>query len=119
MKVAVLLETDTALRNELEGQYAYVLIDEYQDTNAPQYRIAELLTRDHGNLCATGDPDQSIYGWRGANIENILRFEEDHPSATVVRLEQNYRSTQHILTAADALISGNVNRKQKSLWTKN
>ncbi len=119
MKVALLLEKDTALRNELEDQYAYVLIDEYQDTNAPQYKIAELLTRDHGNLCATGDPDQSIYGWRGANIENILRFEDDHPAATVVRLEQNYRSTQHILTAADALIAGNINRKEKTLWTEN
>lgn len=119
MKVAVLLETDAGLRNELEAQYAYVLIDEYQDTNMPQYKIAELLTRDHGNLCATGDPDQSIYGWRGANIENILRFEQDHPTATVVRLEQNYRSTQRILTAADALIGGNLNRKQKALWTEN
>jgi len=117
MRMAMLLTRDEALRDELESRYPYVLIDEYQDTNAAQYKLAELLTRDRHNICATGDPDQSIYGWRGANIENILRFEHDFPDATIVRLEQNYRSTQRILQAADALIAGNINRKAKTLWT--
>jgi len=119
MRMALLLARDDALRGELESRCPYVLIDEYQDTNAAQYKIAELLTREHRNICATGDPDQSVYGWRGANIENILRFEHDFPDATIVRLEQNYRSTQRILAVADALISGNVNRKEKTLWTEN
>ncbi|UCE61935.1 MAG: UvrD-helicase domain-containing protein, partial [Phycisphaerales bacterium] len=81
--------------------------------------IARLLTRERENICATGDPDQSIYGWRGANIENILTFEQDYPAAKVVRLEQNYRSTKRILAAADALIAGNTKRKEKTLWTEN
>ena len=119
MRVALLLQDDGDLRNRLEQRYRYVLIDEYQDTNQAQYLIAHLLTQQHGNLCATGDPDQSIYGWRGANIKNILRFEEDHPGAAVVRLEQNYRSTKRILAAASSLISANVRRKEKTLWTDN
>lgn len=119
MRVALLLERDEDLRNELEARYRYVLIDEYQDTNAAQYRIAHLLTRDHKNLCATGDPDQSIYAWRGADVGNILRFEQDYPEAKVVYLEQNYRSTKRILAAADALIAGNAERKEKTLWTAN
>jgi len=90
-----------------------VLIDEYQDTNAAQYRIARRLTEKRRNICATGDPDQSIYGWRGADIQNILSFEEDYPDAKVVRLEQNYRSTKRVLAAADRLIAGNLNRKIK------
>ncbi len=119
MKTALLLETDEELRARLEDRYRYLLIDEYQDTNEAQYRIAHLLTRQRRNLCVTGDPDQSIYGWRGANIRNILRFEEDHPDAVVVRLEQNYRSTQRILAAAGELIEANVQRKEKRLWTEN
>lgn len=119
MRMALLLERDEALRDELEDRHRYVLIDEYQDTNTAQYRIARLLTKRQRNLCATGDPDQSIYGWRGANIENILHFEQDYPDATVVRLEQNYRSTKRILAAADALISRNARRKKKGLWTEN
>jgi DNA helicase-2/ATP-dependent DNA helicase PcrA len=119
VRVAIWLARDGDLREELEDRYRYVLIDEYQDTNVAQYRIARLLTRRRQNLCATGDPDQSIYGWRGANIENILSFERDYPNAKVVRLEQNYRSTKCILSAADELIAGNVNRKAKSLWTEN
>ncbi len=119
MRVAMLLSKDSDLRAELEDRYRYVLVDEYQDTNAAQYLIARELTRRNKNLCATGDPDQSIYGWRGANIRNILSFEQDHPGAKVIRLEQNYRSTKRILAAADALIAGNVNRKIKTLWTQN
>lgn len=117
--VARALDRDAELRADLEDHYRYVLVDEYQDTNGAQYLIARQLTRQNGNLCATGDPDQSIYGWRGANIENILAFERDYPNARVVRLEENYRSTQRILSAADRLIAENQKRKAKSLWTKN
>ena len=117
MRVALLLQGDAELRDRLEDRYRYVLIDEYQDTNAAQYTIARLLTRQRENICATGDPDQSIYGWRGANIENILTFERDYAGAKVVRLEQNYRSTKRILGAADRLIAANELRKEKSLWT--
>ncbi|MCH8966853.1 MAG: UvrD-helicase domain-containing protein [Planctomycetes bacterium] len=119
MRVALMLARDGALRDELEDRFRYVLIDEYQDTNAAQYRIAGLLTQQRHNLCATGDPDQSIYGWRGADIGNILSFDEDHPDASVVRLEQNYRSTKRILAAANSLISANTQRKEKTLWTHN
>ncbi len=119
MRTALTLSRDDELRAELENRYRYVLIDEYQDTNAAQYQIARLLTQEHLNLCATGDPDQSIYGWRGADIGNILSFERDYAGAKVVRLEQNYRSTKRILLAADALIAGNVMRKEKRLWTQN
>ncbi len=119
MRMAMVLSRDGELRAELEHRYRYVLIDEYQDTNAAQYQIARLLTQEHENICATGDPDQSIYGWRGADIGNILSFERDYAKAKVVRLEQNYRSTKRILAAADALIASNVMRKEKGLWTEN
>ena len=119
MRVALMLSRDAELRTTLENRYQYVLIDEYQDTNAAQYMIARLLTQERKNLCATGDPDQSIYGWRGADIGNILSFERDYPKAKVVRLEQNYRSTGKILAAADALIAENKQRKAKRLWTQN
>ncbi len=117
--VAALLGKDADLCEELEDRFQYVLIDEYQDTNVAQYLMARLITAKRRNICATGDPDQSIYGWRGANIENILSFERDYPDAKVVRLEQNYRSTKRILAAADALIAGNLRRKEKTLWTEN
>src|SRR5690606_1992609 len=103
---------------QLQDKYQYILIDEYQDTNHAQFMIAAALAQRHGNLCATGDPDQSIYGWRGANIRNILEFEQHYPGAKVVRLEQNYRSTGHILAAADALIKHNRARKHKELFTE-
>ena len=119
LKLALLLKADEDLRKQLERRYTHVLIDEYQDTNSAQYLIAHLITEQHQNICATGDPDQSIYGWRGAEIGNILRFEEDHVEARVVRLERNYRSTQRILAAASAVIEHNVERKDKTLWTKN
>ncbi|HEU4369401.1 MAG TPA: UvrD-helicase domain-containing protein, partial [Methylomirabilota bacterium] len=96
-----------------------VLVDEYQDTNRAQYRIIRLLTAEHRNVCVVGDSDQSIYKWRGADIHNILDFEEDFPGTKVVRLEQNYRSTQSILSLAAGVIAHNVQRKDKTLWTEN
>lgn len=107
------------LRAKLDEHYRYVLVDEYQDTNQAQYRIVAALSQDYPNLCVTGDPDQSIYGWRGARIENILRFERDYPQARVIRLEENFRSTKAILRSADRLIGHNRQRKAKSLRTGN
>jgi DNA helicase-2/ATP-dependent DNA helicase PcrA len=117
--VAVLLTEFPELRDQLDERFRYVLVDEYQDTNQAQYRIVVALSQTYRNLCATGDPDQSIYGWRGARIENILRFENDFPDVKVVRLEQNFRSTKSILAAADQLIAKNIYRKAKTLVTDN
>jgi DNA helicase-2/ATP-dependent DNA helicase PcrA len=108
----------TVLR-ELQDRFQYLLIDEYQDTNHAQYVIAHALAQRHRNICVVGDPDQSIYAWRGADIKNILEFERDYPDATVVRLEQNYRSSRRILRIASQLISRNTQRKDKGLWTEN
>jgi DNA helicase-2/ATP-dependent DNA helicase PcrA len=119
MHVCRLLMENEEIRAELDHRYRYIMVDEYQDTNLPQYQIVRALSHDYPNLCATGDPDQSIYGWRGAEIGNILRFEHDFPGVRVVRLEQNYRSTKAILRAADSLIGHNLRRKEKSLFTEN
>ena len=116
---AQLLREDAEVRAQLDRQYRFVLVDEYQDTNLAQYAIARALSCDEPHLCVTGDPDQSIYGWRGANLGNILHFEDDFPGAQVVRLEQNYRSTRHILAVADYLIRHNTRRKHKELVTDN
>ena len=118
MRVAFLLRDRPDLRRLLAQRYRYILIDEYQDTNRAQYIIAHGIAMNHENICATGDPDQSIYAWRGADIKNILEFETDYPNATVVRLEENYRSTQPILSAASKLIACNTLRKEKALWTR-
>lgn len=115
MRAAFLIEQNEAVRRELSNRFTYLLIDEYQDTNHAQYRIAKSLASAHGNICATGDPDQSIYRWRGADISNILAFEKDWPDALVVKLQENFRSTPQILLSADRLISANKARKLKSL----
>jgi DNA helicase-2/ATP-dependent DNA helicase PcrA len=119
MHVALMLQGDGTLRESLDQRFRYILVDEYQDTNLAQYAIVRALSQDYPNLAVTGDPDQSIYGWRGATIRNILEFERDFPDVLVVRLEQNYRSTKRILRAADQLIGHNVQRKAKELFTEN
>ncbi|MDG2470184.1 MAG: UvrD-helicase domain-containing protein [Pirellulaceae bacterium] len=117
LHVAKLLIDNPEVREELDARYQYISVDEYQDTNYAQYVILKMLSMDYRNLAVTGDPDQSIYGWRGANIRNILDFEKDFPETTVVRLEQNYRSTPNILEVADHLIEYNTQRKEKHLFT--
>jgi len=112
-----LLKTSTETRDYYNRRYRYILIDEYQDTNRPQYELMRMLAGERHNVCAVGDEDQSIYSWRGADIRNILEFEKDFPEAKIVRLEQNYRSTQTILQAASAVVANNVRRKGKNLWT--
>jgi len=119
MQTVNLLANHENIRNKYQNRFRYVLVDEYQDTNHAQYRLVSLLVGHTHNICVVGDDDQSIYGWRGANIENILSFEKDYPNAKIVKLEENYRSTQRILNAANAVISKNDNRASKSLWTKN
>jgi len=113
-----LLRHDTATREAWNRRLGYILIDEYQDTNRPQYDLMRLLSESHQNVCVVGDEDQSIYSWRGADIRNILDFERDYPGATVIRLEQNYRSTKNILSAAGAVVENNKARKGKKLWTE-
>ncbi len=112
-----LLKASAEVREHYQCRYRYLLVDEYQDTNRPQYEMMKLLAGERKNVCAVGDEDQSIYSWRGADIRNILEFEKDFPNATIVRLEQNYRSTQVILEAAGAVVANNLQRKGKKLWT--
>ncbi len=118
MSVAV-LEKVPQLRKYYSDWYGYILVDEYQDTNRPQYELLRLLTVSHSNLFVVGDEDQSIYKFRGADIQNILKFEKDFPGARIIRLEQNYRSTQNILRVAGAVVGNNIERKGKTLWTEN
>src|SRR5499427_6014821 len=112
-----LLKSSAEVRERYQRRYEYLLIDEYQDTNRPQYELIKLLAGSRHTVCVVGDEDQSIYSWRGADIRNILEFEHDFPEARVIRLEQNYRSTQFILEAASAVVANNVKRKGKTLWT--
>jgi len=117
MHAITLLQRHPDVQKEYHNQFRYILVDEYQDTNVAQYLWLRLLAQKNQNICCVGDDDQSIYGWRGAEVGNILRFSEDFPGAKIVRLEQNYRSTGHILAAASALITANENRLGKTLWT--
>src|SRR5712671_3820661 len=117
LKTVDVFEQSERVRNKYAEQFRYVMVDEYQDTNRPQYLLIRRLAEVHRNLCVVGDPDQSIYKWRGADLRNILDFEHDFPEARIVKLERNYRSTQIILDAASAVIRENRNRKDKRLWT--
>ena len=112
------LELFEEVRERWRRTFRHVLVDEYQDTNHAQYRLLQLLASEHGNLMVVGDEDQSIYGFRHADIRNILDFEHDFPEAAVVKLEQNYRSTQTILSAANAVVERNRERRPKELWTE-
>src|SRR5580698_4637545 len=113
-----LLQHDQPTREKLNRRYEFLMVDEYQDTNRSQYELMRLLSADRGNIAVVGDEDQSIYGWRGANIRNILDFERDFPGAEIIRLEQNYRSTKSILEAASAVVAHNTERIGKWLWTE-
>jgi DNA helicase-2/ATP-dependent DNA helicase PcrA len=117
LKTVDIFEQSERVRTKYATQFRFVMVDEYQDTNRPQYILIRRLAEIHRNLCVVGDPDQSIYKWRGADLRNILDFETDFPEATIVKLERNYRSTQIILDAASAVIRQNRNRKDKHLWT--
>lgn len=119
MLTVELLTKNEELRTKYQKKFHYILVDEYQDTNGAQYAITKLLAAEHRNICVVGDADQSIYGWRGADMRNIMNFEKDYPEATVILLEQNYRSTKNILAAANAVIENNLTRKKKELWTDN
>lgn len=116
-KTVSMLKNNQSVRKRWQQQFRYIMIDEYQDTNAAQYQLVRLLVDAHNNIAVVGDDWQSIYSWRGADFRNILRFEKDYPAVTVIKLEQNYRSTKHILDAAHAIISKNTQRSDKQLWT--
>ncbi|PTW45251.1 ATP-dependent helicase [Rhodovulum kholense] len=118
LHVVTILQAHPDLLDQYRRWFRYILVDEYQDTNVAQYLWLRLLAGGHKNICCVGDDDQSIYGWRGAEVGNILRFEKDFPGAAVIRLEQNYRSTAHILAAASGLIAANKGRLGKTLWTE-
>ena len=117
LKTVDLFEQSERVRSRYAEKFRFVMVDEYQDTNRPQYLLIRRLAEVHRNLCVVGDPDQSIYKWRGADLRNIMDFEQDFGEARIVKLERNYRSTQIILDAASAVINQNRNRKDKHLWT--
>lgn len=114
-----LFQKDQEFRDFFQERYRYILVDEYQDTNGSQYKLLRLMTEKYRNLCVVGDEDQSIYGWRGADIRNILDFEKDFPDAKIIKLEENYRSTAHIVRAANKVVANNSQRKEKVLFTSN
>ncbi|MDD3394482.1 MAG: DNA helicase PcrA [Clostridia bacterium] len=118
-KTVILFRNHSEILEKYQDRFRYIMVDEYQDTNTSQYELIYMLASKYKNLCAVGDDDQSIYGWRGANIRNILEFEKDFPDTVVIKLEQNYRSTKKILEAANAVIHNNQTRTDKSLWTEN
>lgn len=117
MELVKLLQNEHEVLEHYQSQFQYILVDEYQDTNHAQYQLIKLLAAKHHNLCVVGDDWQSIYSWRGANYQNILNFESDYPKSKVIKLEQNYRSTQNILDAAHSVITKNLSRSEKKLWT--
>lgn len=117
-KAVELLKSNEEVLDYYRSRFKYIMVDEYQDTSKAQYELIKLLAKDHQNICVVGDDDQSIYGWRGADIRNILEFEKDYENVHVVKLEQNYRSTQVILDAANTVISNNIERKRKKLWSE-
>ena len=119
VKTVELFKTSPEVLSYYQERFLYIMVDEYQDTNTAQFELIRLLADKYRNLCVVGDDDQSIYKFRGANIYNILNFEHHFPDATVIKLEQNYRSTQNILDAANAVIANNQGRKEKRLWTDN
>lgn len=119
IKTVRLLKKDSEVREKYNNKFRYILVDEYQDTNSLQFALISLITEKQQNICVVGDEDQSIYKWRGADITNILNFEKHFPNATIIRLEQNYRSTQTILDVAGAVVKHNIERKGKTLWTSN
>ncbi|NLK01304.1 MAG: DNA helicase PcrA [Clostridia bacterium] len=117
MQTVYLFSKNSEILEYYQKRFKYILVDEYQDTNYAQYMLVKLLSEKHRNLCVVGDDDQSIYGWRGADIKNILDFETDYPEAKVIKLEQNYRSSRNILQAASEVVKNNLGRKEKLLWT--
>ncbi|SCL87825.1 DNA helicase PcrA [Sporanaerobacter sp. PP17-6a] len=117
LKTVFLLKSDERIREKYQSKFEYIFVDEYQDTNKSQYELIKYLSGKHGNICVVGDEDQSVYGWRGADIRNILNFERDFKGAEVIKLEQNYRSTGNILDVANSIIKNNTERKGKKLWT--
>src|SRR5215813_3352271 len=119
IKTVELFDKFPQVAEKYSARFPFVMVDEYQDTNRQQYRLVRHLTRVHDNICVVGDEDQSIYSWRGADIQNILSFEKDFPNVRVIKLDQNYRSTKTILAAASAVVANNEMRKGKSLWTEN
>ena len=119
MRSVQLLQEQEEVREKYQARYLYLLVDEFQDTNIAQYRLSRLLAAEHQNICVVGDPDQSIYSWRSADIRNILSFQSDYPSATTISLDQNYRSSGNILETAKHLISANGMRLHKDLFTNN
>lgn len=119
VKTVELFQSDMEVLDYYQERFRYIMVDEYQDTNTAQFQLIKLLAGKYKNLCVVGDDDQSIYKFRGANIYNILNFEKEFPNAVTIKLEQNYRSTQNILNAANGVIANNVGRKAKRLWTEN